>query len=166
MLENNFLCSLVCLSFYFLHILAIKDFFGKAGLFFFFFLNNNIAKALVANFGGTARVQKWNNTLTDAGFPPGKVSLCTNMFLQYPRREITKQWRRSWVLLLSFHIFKYLVRNHCVPPAEGHIPAESLNHGWNIIQAEPEGRGVLLLMVGVKETLHVTCLLFWSGWCQ
>lgn len=54
MLKNNFLLRLVCLSFYFLHILcrAIKDFIDKAGP---LFLNtNNIVKGLVANFGSWA----------------------------------------------------------------------------------------------------------------
>lgn len=58
MLENNFLCSLECLSFYFLHILAYKRFYWQSWPFFKNIFNNNIAKARMANFGGPGCIQK------------------------------------------------------------------------------------------------------------
>lgn len=111
MLENNFLFRLVCLSFYFLHFLcrAIKDFIDKAA--YSFWNTNNIVKGHVANFGSRAA---FRNKIMLEQMQVFLQEWCRFISAATQRRNnqiLAPLWRSSRVLLLSFHIFKYLVHS-------------------------------------------------------
>lgn len=176
MLENNLLFSLVCLSFYFLYFLAIKDIMGKAGIFFFcLFLNNNIAKG--------PRRQFWRHS------PHPEIKKCVKRCRFSSRRGITvhkhgsaKTQRRSKQTVAplrrnaGFFYWPFIYLNTwsgitVFPTGEGHtsrVSEQRLKHypgrARGTWRAAPHGRSQ------GDTALHVYCFgvadaskVFWSG---